>query len=73
MSLISLSFEAAAGTTTATLTPTKAGMTKLRQALRRAHRHRRDVGKLGVRARFTFTPCGGTPSSLVRRYTLKLK
>jgi ELWxxDGT repeat protein len=63
----------AAGTATATLKPTKAGMTKLRHALRRAHRHGRNVGKLGVRARFTFTPCGGTPSSLVRRYTLKLK
>ncbi|MFL6134379.1 MAG: ELWxxDGT repeat protein [Nocardioidaceae bacterium] len=63
----------AAGATTATLTPTKAGMSKLRQALRRAHRHGRSVGKLSVRARFTFTPCGGTPSSQVRRYTLKLK
>ncbi|HVH93368.1 MAG TPA: hypothetical protein VM688_00455, partial [Nocardioidaceae bacterium] len=63
----------AAGSTTATLTPTKAGMSKLRHALRRAHRHGRSVGKVGVRARFTFTPCGGTPSSQVHRYTLKLK
>src|SRR4051794_33225168 len=62
-----------AGTTTATVTPTRAGTRKLRQALRVAQRHGRHVGKLSVRARFTFTPCGGTPSSLVRRYTLKLK
>jgi ELWxxDGT repeat protein len=63
----------AAGRTTATLAPTRAGMRKLRQSLRRAHRHGGNVGTLGVRARFTFTPCGGTPSSQVRRYTLKLK
>ena len=63
----------AAGRTTATLTPTRAGMSKLRQSLRRAHRHGGNVGTLKVRARFTFTPCGGTPSSQVRRYTLKLK
>jgi ELWxxDGT repeat protein len=63
----------AAGRTTATLTPTRAGMSKLRQSLRRAHRHGGNVGTLRVRARFTFTPCGGTPSSQVRRYTLKLK
>jgi hypothetical protein len=41
--------------------------------LKESRRHGRKVGKLAVTARFTFTPCGGTPGSLVRRYTLKLK
>ena len=33
---------------------------------------RRD-GQLRVKARFTFTPCGGTGSSVIRQYTLRLK
>ena len=53
---------ASAGTTTITLRPTRAGMRILR----------RD-GKLRVKARFTFTPCGGTGSSVIRQYTLRLK
>jgi len=53
---------ASAGTTTITLRPTRAGMRRLERA-----------GTLRVRARFTFTPCGGTGSSVVRRYTLVLK
>lgn len=52
----------AAGTANVTLRPTKAGMRALR----------RD-GKLVVRARFTFTPCGGTGTSVTRQYTLRLR
>ena len=52
---------ASAGTTTIVLRPTRAGMRILRQN-----------GRLRVRARFTFTPCGGTGSSVTRRYTLRL-
>jgi ELWxxDGT repeat protein len=48
--------------TTITLRPTRAGMRILK----------RD-GSLRVRARFTFTPCGGTGSSVVRPFTLKLR
>ena len=51
-----------AGTATITLRPTKAGLRILR----------RD-GQLRVKARFTFTPCGGTGSSVIRQYTLRLK
>jgi ELWxxDGT repeat protein len=51
-----------AGTATLTLKPTKAGMRILKRE-----------GKLRVKARFTFTPCGGTGSSVVRKYTLTLK
>ena len=51
-----------AGTTTITLRPTRAGMRILRRE-----------GQLRVKARFTFTPCGGTGSSVIRRYTLRLK
>ena len=51
-----------AGTTTITLRPTKAGKRILRQ-----------VGRLQVKARFTFTPCGGTGSSVIRQYTLRFK
>jgi ELWxxDGT repeat protein len=50
------------GTTTITLRPTRAGMRTLRQ-----------VGRLRVTARFTFTPCGGPGSSTVREYTLRLR
>jgi hypothetical protein len=48
-------------------------MRKLRHALRVAHRHGKNVGKIRVGARFTFTPCGGDPSSQTRRYTLTLR
>jgi ELWxxDGT repeat protein len=50
------------GRTTVTLRPTKAGMRILK----------RD-GKLPVKARFTFTPCGGAGSSVIHRYTLRLR
>ena len=63
----------AAGSTQVTLRPTAAGMRKLKHALRRAHRHGRKTGTAQVRARFTFTPCGGTASSRTRRITLKLR
>ena len=53
---------ASAGTTTVTLRPTTLGMRTLKR-----------VGKLQVKARFTFTPCGGTGTSVVRPYTLRLK
>jgi ELWxxDGT repeat protein len=56
-----------------TLTPNAAGMRKLRHALRVAHREGKDVGRIRVGARFTFTPCGGGPSSQTRRYTLSLR
>ncbi len=51
-----------AGLISVTLRPTKAGMRVLK----------RD-GRLVVRARFTFTPCGGTGTSLTRNYTLRLR
>jgi len=47
---------------TVTLTPTRAGMRQLRKD-----------GSLEVRARFTFTTCGGTVTTAVHRYTLRLK
>ena len=50
------------GRTTVTLRPTRAGMRTLKR-----------VGKLTVRAKFTFTPCGGTGTSVVRPYTLRLR
>ena len=53
---------ASAGPTTITLRPTRAGMRILRR-----------VGRLRVKARFTFTPCGGTGSSVIRRYTLRMR
>ncbi len=53
---------ARAGDVTVTLRPTRAGMRELRR-----------TGVLRVKARFTFTPCGGPGSSLVHRYTLSLK
>ncbi len=53
---------ASAGMTTIVLRPTRAGMRILRHN-----------GRLRVRARFTFTPCGGTGSSVVHGYTLRLK
>ena len=53
---------ASAGKTTITLRPTRAGMRILRHA-----------GSLRVKARFTFTPCSGTGSSVVRPFTLRLK
>jgi ELWxxDGT repeat protein len=52
----------AAGTTSITLKPTRAGLRVLR----------RD-GVLKVKARFTFTPCGGAGSSVVRQFVLRLK
>ncbi|MET1042402.1 MAG: ELWxxDGT repeat protein, partial [Acidimicrobiales bacterium] len=51
-----------ARTTTVTLKPTRAGMRILKKE-----------GRLQVRARFTFTPCDGSGSSVIRKYTLKLK
>ncbi len=63
----------AAGATRVALRPTAAGMRKLRHSLRVAHREGRKTGTLKVNARFTFTPCGGTPSSTTRRITLKLR
>jgi ELWxxDGT repeat protein len=53
---------ASAGTTTITLSPTRAGMRTLRR-----------VGELRVKARFTFTPCGGPGTSVIRQYTLRLR
>jgi len=53
---------ASAGRTTVTLKPTRAGMRTLKKN-----------GRLGVKARFTFTPCGGTGTSVVRSYTLVLR
>jgi ELWxxDGT repeat protein len=53
---------ASAGTTTITLRPTKAGLRILKQ-----------IGRLRITARFTFTPCGGTGSSVIRQYTLRMR
>jgi ELWxxDGT repeat protein len=53
---------ARAGTTTVTLRPTWAGLAILKK-----------VGWLRVKARFTFTPCGGTGTSVIRGYTLRLR
>ena len=52
----------AAGATTVTLRPTRAGLRTLKR-----------VGSLRVTARFTFTPCGGKGTSVVRPYTLRLR
>jgi ELWxxDGT repeat protein len=52
----------AAGTAKVTLRPTRAGLRKL---------HR--TGKLRVKARYTFTPCGGVGTVVTRRYTLRLR
>ena len=51
-----------AGTTAITLRPTRAGLRILRRE-----------GQLRVKARFIFTPCGGTGSSVIRQYTLRLE
>jgi ELWxxDGT repeat protein len=51
-----------ADTTSITLKPTRAGKRYLK-------RH----GTLKVRARFTFTPCGGAGSSVTHRFTLKMR
>ena len=51
-----------AGTVVVTLRPTRAGMKELRK-----------TGELRVRAKFTFTPCGGAGSRVVHRYTLRLR
>lgn len=45
-----------------TLRPTRAGMQQLRKS-----------GTVRVTARFTFTPCGGTGSSVLRSITLRLR
>jgi ELWxxDGT repeat protein len=58
----SAQYVATAGRTTVTLKPTRAGMRKLTR-----------TGKLPVNARFTFTPCRGPGTSIVHRYTLKLR
>ena len=62
-----------AGRTKIVLEPTTKGMRQLERALREAQREGREVGRLRVKARFTFTPCGGEPSSQTRRYVLKLR
>jgi ELWxxDGT repeat protein len=62
-----------AGSTTVTLRPTARGMRKLERALRQARREGRKVGKVQMSARFTFTPCGGEPSSQTRRFTFQLR
>ena len=51
-----------AGSTSVTLRPTRAGLRTLRK-----------VGTLRVRARFTWTPCGGPARSTVGEYTLRLR
>jgi hypothetical protein len=48
--------------TTVVLKPTRAGLRELRRS-----------GELQVRARFTFTPCGGAATTAVRTYTLKMR
>ena len=48
--------------TSLVLEPNRAGMRELRR-----------TGKLKVQAEFTFTPCSGAASSVVHRYTLKLR
>jgi ELWxxDGT repeat protein len=53
---------ASPGSTKITLTPTETGMRILKQ-----------VGKLEVKARFTFTPFDQTGSSVIHRYTLTLR
>ena len=58
----STKFLASPGTTTITLIPTRAGYMILRR-----------IGSLRVKTRFTFTPCGGTASSQVRPFTLRLR
>ncbi len=63
----------AKGTVAITVRPTALGLRRLRAALRAAHRHHRRVARVAVRERFTFTPCGGPPSSKVRRYVLRLR
>jgi ELWxxDGT repeat protein len=62
-----------AGSTTLTLRPTELGTRRLERALRDAQREGKRVGKVKLTARFTFTPCGGEPSSRTRRITLKLR
>jgi hypothetical protein len=51
-----------AGRTTVTLRPTRAGKRILKRE-----------GTLKVRARFTFTPCGGAGSSVTRKFILKMR
>jgi ELWxxDGT repeat protein len=53
---------ASAGPTTITLEPTRAGLRTLKR-----------VGELRVKARITFTPCGGTGTNVIRQYTLRLR
>ncbi len=48
--------------TSMTLEPTRAARRELRRN-----------GELRVRARFTFTSCGGNVSSVTRRYTLRMR
>jgi ELWxxDGT repeat protein len=61
-----------AGTINVTLEPTARGMKKLKRALREAHRQGRDVGRLRVKTRFSFTSCAGGASSQTHWYTLKM-
>jgi hypothetical protein len=53
---------ASARSTNVVLRPTRAGLRQLRR-----------TGELQVRARFTFTPCGGQATSVVRKYTLQMR
>jgi ELWxxDGT repeat protein len=66
-----------AGTTKVVLTPTKKGLRKLKQKLRRAKNQatnpKRAVGKLAVATRFAYTPTGGDRAIRKRTYILKLK
>jgi len=62
-----------AGKVAITVTPTKAGLKKLRHALRVAHQQGGTVGRLDVTVNVTFTPCGGPGSSVTRQLTLKLR
>jgi ELWxxDGT repeat protein len=63
----------AVGKTTITLKPTRAGLRELKHRLRQARHEGKQVGRLPVKARFTFTPTGGTANSRTAAYTLKLK
>ena len=61
------------GQVTLTIAPTDEGERQLKRALRKARRQGGSIGKMRVSARVTFAPCSGPGTSLVRRYTLKLR
>jgi ELWxxDGT repeat protein len=62
-----------AGKASIQIAPSRAGLKKLRRALREAHEQGGKVGKLDIQVQVTFTPCGGTGSSVIRSLTLKLR